>query len=100
MTNTCHGVLSNNGLLLYRCLMSKTTPYYIFGNKLYYPSTNQGHINNHLSNEDIKTANLFKPNSYGPTVFGTDRTNTYMNDRSKNPYDNLVFYYQLINQRY
>lgn len=80
--------------------MAKTTSYYVFGNKVYYPSSVRGNVKNQLSDEDQKVANIYKPNSYGPDVFGTDYTNRYMNDHSGNPYDNLVFYYQLINQKY
>lgn len=80
--------------------MGKTTSYYIFGNKLFYPSSNRGSINNQLNDDDKKMANVYKPNSYAPTNFGTDFTNIYMNDNSGAPYDDLTFYYQLINQNY
>lgn len=80
--------------------MAKTTSYYIYGNKLFYPSTTKASIKNHLSDEDVKAANIYKPHSYGANPFGTDFTNRYMTDYSGSPYDNLVFYYQLINQKY
>jgi len=79
--------------------MAKTTSYFVFGNKIFYPSANKGNLPNHLSDDDQKTANLYKPNSYDPN-FGTDFTNVYMNDNSGSPYDDLTFYYQLINQNY
>lgn len=80
--------------------MSKTTSYYIFGNKLFYPSSDRNSINNQLQDEDKKMANIYKPNSYAPRNFGTDFTNVYMNDSSVSPYEYLTFYNQLINQKY
>jgi hypothetical protein len=78
--------------------MAKTTSYFIFGNKLFYPSSNQGSVLNQLSDSDQNTANVYKPNSYSPN-FGTDFTNVYMNDNNGSPYAGLTFYYQLINRR-
>jgi hypothetical protein len=78
--------------------MAQTTSYFIFGNKLFYPSNNRSSVPNQLSHIDQNTANIYKPNSYSPS-FGTDFTNVYMNDNNGSPYAGLTFYYQLINQR-
>jgi hypothetical protein len=75
--------------------MAKTTSYFIFGNKIFYPSSNRGSVPNQLSDIDKNTANIYKPQSYNPN-FGTDFTNVYMNDKNGSPYKGLNFYYQLI----
>jgi len=79
--------------------MAKTTSYFIFGNKLFYPSTDRSSVPNELNHSDQNTANIYKPSSYSPNSFGTDFTNVYMNDNNGSPYTGLTFYYQLINQR-
>ena len=76
--------------------MAKTTSYFIFGNKIFYPSSNRGSVPNQLSDIDKNTANIYKPNSYYSLNFGTDFTNVYMNDKNGSPYKGLNFYYQLI----
>jgi hypothetical protein len=61
--------------------MTHTNSYHIYGNKIYYPSSNNSSIQNHLDDQDRKDSTIFKPQSYGFTKtfanfpFGTDFTN-------------------------
>lgn len=72
--------------------MSKTTSYYIYGNKIFIPSNDNTFVDNELSTEEKQIAELFKPSSY--MGFGTDVTSTIIRNEG---YTNIRFYYPKLN---